>query len=362
MRCDAPALIFGPGLPPGGAQGTVAISALGVEVVVGERSQRVNVNAVTLREVGFGKPGLEIAWRETDAVWAAHVLDSEAAKRLLGASPLASTAQAAVLLRGRRRHKAGRTLGWTLLASFVLLPGISLALLILNANRVAGWAAEKIPIEQEVALGRQTFASMRGGVRLQEGESQRAVQIIGARLTQGSRYHYEFHVVDDATLNAFALPGGIVVVHSGLIAATKRPEELAGVLAHEVQHVELRHSLRGMIKELGLRGLWSVAMGDWGGSMAGQAALELTSLKFSRDDESEADQKGFDALLNARVDPSGMPAFFKTMSAQAADAPAAFLSTHPLSAERERALAVRVASLPSRNFDALDLGAWPPRE
>jgi predicted Zn-dependent protease len=156
------------------------------------------------------------------------------------------------------------------------------------------------------------------------------------------------------------MPGGVIVVHTGLIAATSRPEELAGVLAHEVQHVELRHSLRGMVKDLGLRGLWSFVTGDIGGTLAGQAALELTSLKFSRDDETEADHKGLDALIAAGIDPSGMPAFFKIMTEKAGDAPAAFISTHPLSEDRERELQARVSSLGAHNFASLDFAPWPP--
>jgi predicted Zn-dependent protease len=115
-----------------------------------------------------------------------------------------------------------------------------------------------------------------------------------------------------------------------------------------------------MIKELGLRGLWTAVTGDIGATLAGQAALEMTSLKFSRDDETEADNKGFDALVTAGIDPTGMPNFFKTMSAQAVDAPAAFLSTHPLSVDREKDLQQRVEKLPRHEFTALDFGTWPP--
>ncbi len=360
MQRELSALIFGPGLPPGGMQGALSISSLGVEVVAGERSQRATLSDITLREVGFGEFGLEITWTDVGETWVAHVLDSKAARDLLTSSALAEIPQAKALQTKKRRNTTGRSIGWTLIASVVLLPLLLLLALVLNANRIAGWVAEKIPIEQEMEWGRQAFEQMRGQLKLQDsGASYEAVQAIGSKLTKASKYRYEFHVVDDKTLNAFAIPGGIVVVHSGLITATKRPEELAGVLAHEVQHVELRHSIRGMVKDLGLRGLWAFATGDLGGTLVGQAALEMTSLKFSRDDESEADGRGFDALVNAGIDPSGMPAFFKTMSEQAADAPVAFISTHPLSTERETVLRQRVAET-KKTFAPLDLGQWPP--
>ena len=362
MREEFTALVFGPDMPPAGARGALSISTLGIEISVGEQSQRIATTEVTLREVGFGRPGVEIAWKRAGERWAAHVLDADAAKRLLASSQFAATVQAHGLKSARRRHKTGRGIGWTLLALFVLLPAILLAVLILKADAIAGWMAEKIPVEQEIELGRRSFASMRGGLKLRDqGAAYDATKNIVDRLTKSSMYRYEIHVGDNATLNAFALPGGIVVVNSGLIKATKRPEELAGVLAHEVQHVELRHSIRGMIKQLGLRGLWGFVTGDLGGTLAGRAALEMTSLKFSRDDESEADSRGFDALVAADIDPSGMPAFFKTMSEQAIDAPAAFLSTHPLSEDREKALNERTKELNGRSFTPLDFGPWPPQ-
>jgi predicted Zn-dependent protease len=275
--------------------------------------------------------------------------------------PEFKTAQTGALLSEQRKNRIGRSLGWSLLTLFVLLPAILLALLLLNSNRIAGWIADKIPIEQEISLGKQAFAGMRGQLQLRDsGPAYDAAQSIVAQLTKGSRYRYEVHVTQDDTLNAFAMPGGIIVIHTGLIAATKRPEELAGVLAHEIQHVEQRHSVRGMVKELGLRGLWLAVTGDVGATLAGQAALEMTSLKFSRDDETEADNKGFDALVSAGIDPTGMPAFFKTMGEKSADAPAAFLSTHPLSVDREKDLQLRVEQLPQREFNALNVGAWPP--
>jgi predicted Zn-dependent protease len=161
-------------------------------------------------------------------------------------------------------------------------------------------------------------------------------------------------------VNAFALPGGVIVVNTGLIDLTSRPEELAGVLAHEVQHVELRHSVRGLVKSLGLRGLFAFATGDIGGTLLGEAAVGITDLKFSRDDESEADRMGLDSLIAADIDPSGMPAFFEKMGKHTGDAPVAFVSSHPLSADREAALRARAAAT-TKTFTPLSSGAWPPR-
>jgi predicted Zn-dependent protease len=332
-----------------------------VEVTAGDRSQRASLSQVTLREVGFDRPGLEIAWRDGDGTWAAHVLDPAAASRLLNSSALARTGQAGNLEGARRKATAGRFIGRGLLVAVLAVPVVLLVWFVLNAGAIAGWVTERIPVDQEIAMGRQAFAGMRGSLTLRdEGPAYDAARSIVATLTRGSKYQYEVHVADDASLNAFAMPGGIIVVHSGLIAATRRPEELAGVLAHEVQHVELRHSMRALIKDLGLRGLWSYATGDLGGTVAGQTALELTSLRFSRDDEREADEQGLAALAAAGIDPAGMPDFFQLLAEKAGDAPAAFISTHPLSQDRAREMRQRLETLNRGGVAPLFFAPWPP--
>jgi Zn-dependent protease with chaperone function len=358
---NLPALIFGPGLPSSGARGLVSVSALGVEATAGDVSVRASLADVSLRHVGFDERGLELAWTSGAGHWAVHVLDADAARALLSAPALATAPMANALLYGRRRQTAARSLGWTLLAGFILLPAVLLLLFVLNADRIAGWIAGTIRIEQEVGIGRQAFEGMRAGLTLKDtGPAHDAVRAIGARLTKGSKYTYEFHVAEDSAVNAFALPGGVIVVNSGLIDLTSRPEELAGVLAHEVQHVELRHSIRGMVKSLGLRGLWAFATGDIGGSLLGEAVVGMTGLKFSRDDESEADRLGLDSLIEAGIDPSGMPTFFEKMSKHTGEAPVAFVSSHPSSASREAALRARLSAT-NKTFTPLSTGPWPPR-
>jgi predicted Zn-dependent protease len=339
----------------------VSVSALGVEAAAGDVSVRASLADVSLRQVGFDERGLELAWTSGGDRWAVHVLDADAARGLLSTPALATTPMADAILHRRRRNTAVRSLGWILLAGFILLPALLLLLFVLNADRIAGWIAGRIPIAQEVGIGRQAFEGMRGQLKLKDaGAAYEAVSTIGARLTKGSKYTYEFHVAEDTAVNAFALPGGVIVVNTGLIDLTTRPEELAGVLAHEVQHVELRHSVRGMVKSLGLRGLFAFATGDIGGSLVGEAVVGMTGLKFSRDDESEADRLGLDSLIAADIDPSGMPAFFERMSKHTREAPVAFVSSHPLSASREADLRARLSGT-NKTFTPLRTGPWPPR-
>lgn len=341
----------------------MSVSALGVEAAAGDVSVRASLADVTLREAGFDERGLELTWTSGADRWVVHVLDAEAARALLATPALATTPMAGALVNRKRGTTAGRSLGWSLLIAFVLLPAVLLLLFVLNSNRIAGWIAGRIPIEQEVGIGRQAFEGMRAELTLKDtGAAYEAVKAIGARLTKGSTYTYEFHIAEDKAVNAFALPGGVIVVNTGLIDLTARPEELAGVLAHEVQHVELRHSVRAMVKGLGLRALFAFATGDIGGSLIGEAVVGMTDLKFSRDDESEADRLGLDALIEAGIDPSGMPAFFEKMSRQAGEAPIAFVSSHPASADRDAALRARLrGSATNKTFTPLSTEPWPPR-
>ena len=166
-------------------------------------------------------------------------------------------------------------------------------------------------------------------------------------------FPFYFFPLRDTTLNAFALPGGFIAVHTGLLAAAQTESELAGVLGHEIGHVAQRHIAR-MINEgsdslaitLGsilLAILAAKAGGNSGGdaavaiAMGTQGALLQKQLKFSRDAEREADRTGFARLVNAGFDPKGMEDFFSRLMSKNRyyeNDFTAFLSTHPLSSER----------------------------
>lgn len=372
MDTTVAALVFGPGLPATGQRGSLRADGHRIEVSWPDCAAPVACATADLvfSEVGFGKPGLGLQWNagamagNAGSVWLAHVLDPAAAATLRNRADWAALPALQRLTGQQRQHHTRRRVAWVALGLLLLSPLLLLALFLSQASRLADLVTERIPVADEVRLGRQAFESMRGSLKLiDQGPAQEVVEDIGRKLTVGSRYRYEFHVAEDAALNAFALPGGIVVVNTGLLAATRRPEELAGVLAHEVQHVELRHGTAAIVKDLGWRMLWAWFSGDWGGSLAGQAAAELGSLKFSRDAETAADHSGFDALVRADIDPSGMADFFATMAQQSPEAPAGFLSTHPLSTDREEALRSRLSTVAGRHFTplatSLELSGWP---
>lgn len=355
------ARVFGAGSPATGEPAELSIEGDRIHVRTEGGLESAAVGTLRVREIGVEKPGIELAWDTLQGIRAVQVLDPGSARELASHPALIDTPQLAALRRGQRRAAARRSMGWTVLWTVLLFPVLVLALFVWQADRIAAAAATRIPIEQEVRFGEQAFEQMRASLNLQDsGPAYEAIQSLGARLTRSSKYTYRFHLAKNDAINAFALPGGIVVVHTGLIAATRRPEELAGVLAHEVQHVEQRHSLQALVKDLGVRGLWMLVTGDIGSGVVGRAALQLTSLRFSRDAEEEADQRGFDVLVANGIDPRGMADFFIVMADKAGPTPPALLSTHPASEDREQALRARLQEVSGRSFQPLAFGRWPP--
>ena len=182
---------------------------------------------------------------------------------------------------------------------------------------------------------------------------------LGRRLIDASKsgQDFEFFLVRDSSLNAFALPGGFIGVHAGLIAAAESESELAGVLAHEIGHVTQRHIARmlGKSRDAGIAqmvGLVLAALTARSNPQAtpglialGQQMAQDQMLSFSRDAEREADRIGFDTLMRAGFDPQGMVSFFgriQRASRVYESAAPAYLRTHPLTTERMSDMQARI--------------------
>jgi predicted Zn-dependent protease len=241
--------------------------------------------------------------------------------------------------------------GWAFVGAIVSAPVLVLALLWWQADTIVGAAVDRIPVSWEEQLGESAFEQLtRGAALLAEGPAVDAVNAIGGRLTDqiDAPYVFRWHVVDDPQVNAFAVPGGHVVVFTGLLRAADTPEEVAGVLAHEVQHVVLRHSVYGLVRSLGWSATIKILFGSSGPlSGVGQLADQLGSLTFSREQETAADMEGLALLQRAKVDPRGMVTFFEKLSHS--ESGIALLSTHPMSADRANRLRAAIARA----------GAWP---
>ncbi len=301
---------------------------------------------------GFNADGLRISWQQGEAGWAFIVDAGDEQARCKATAPPQITGQFNGITRGQNRLERRFKTGGALLAFFILLPLLLIALFIANRDSIASWVVKRIPVTHEARLGDMVVAQSRLQMKiLDSGPEVDAIRNIGKKLTADSAHTYRWFVAERPDLNAFAAPGGVVVVFRGLLNAVASPEELAGVLAHEVAHAELRHSLQGMVKGLGLRAAVSMAFGDLSDSVFTDGATRLTELRFSRDAEREADAEGLRRLVAARISPEGMVRFYERLASEKRVSPPAILSTHPASGERLDWL---------RNDVAKFSGPWQP--
>ena len=163
-------------------------------------------------------------------------------------------------------------------------------------------------------------------------------------------FKIDLYFVKDASINAFALPGGKVIIQTGLIENAKSWEEVMGVVSHELSHVTRRHHIRGIINNLGIFTILSATFGDVS-ALAGtflNLGGELASLSNSRDFEYEADETGWKYLTQAKINPKGLITFFETLEKEEKEneikskidktIDLSFLSTHPDTKDRINAL------------------------
>ncbi len=214
--------------------------------------------------------------------------------------------------------------------------------------------------QQEKAMGKQYSDELKTKLDLvQDSFVYSYINQIGQKLAQNSLrpdIGYEFQVVNTGEINAFALPGGYIYINRGLINTAGSESEVAGVIGHEIAHVVGRHSTNQMSKQLLLTGLvmgagigvgakserWGEIIGALGG-----VGVALTSMKFSRDHERQADRLGMATMVQSGYDPSGMISMFQrlnTESMKKGSSAMTFMSTHPLPAERVKNMEAEVRS------------------
>jgi predicted Zn-dependent protease len=242
-------------------------------------------------------------------------------------------------------------------AMFLLVAGLAVSACAVNpatGNKQLMLVSE----DQEIAMGRQADSAVVTSIGLYPDPVwQRYIQQFGARIAATSErpnLPWTFRVVDDPAVNAFALPGGFVYVTRGLLAHLTNEAELASVVGHEIGHVTARHTAAEMSKQQ-LIGL-GLAAGSMASSQvakyAGTAnqALGILYLKFSRDDESQADQLGLRYMRRASYDPRQMPEVFRMLERLGAAEGGArlptWLETHPSPANRVAAISAQIAALP----------------
>jgi len=229
-----------------------------------------------------------------------------------------------------------------------------------GSGGVGGGDFNLISIEEEWQLGNQLAQDIARQVRFNNDPAVNAyVRNMGQRIISQAPAPFnglpwDFHVVDDPSINAFAIPGGHVYVHTGLIANANSASELAGVMAHEISHVVARHSTEQITRQYGLSILAGLVLGQNPGQLqeiAAQIVAGGALARFSRDAEREADEIGIRLMYDAGYDPRGMASMFRVLLEHQQREPSRveqFFSTHPTTMERVRDAEKRAAQFPAK--------------
>jgi len=232
-----------------------------------------------------------------------------------------------------------------------------------SIQSISGRLVGFIPIEADVKLGAFVGEAMdKEGPEVKEAVIVQPVQQIVDKLTANIEEEWEFdvHVIDADIQNAYALPGGYIVVYTGLIEDTERPEQLAGVLAHEISHVTQRHGMARILEAAGVALVFDMLLGNVEGMVAFGAEIFSASAvnTYSRDSETDADVEGLKLMVEAGIDPTGMVEFFQIMEQEEDELTELiplWMRSHPEHEERIVVLQAQIGALPTQNYQPLDM-------
>ena len=257
------------------------------------------------------------------------ISDSDAMERLRILCPNLTKRDLARGTSRRITSRVGLAVGALGLMIFVILPAM------------ANTMAQFIPIEREVRWGKSVVAQMErllggselGALACSSPDGDAALDIMLTRLTSSTEVAYDLNVTvfDHDMVNAFAAPGGQIVLMRGLIDEARSADEVAAVLGHEIGHVEARDATRNTLRAAGTAGILSMVLGDFtGGSIAVVLAEATLNASYTRAAEADADVYALDMLNNAGISTSGLADFFDSLAELEGmiELPE-YLSTHP---------------------------------
>jgi hypothetical protein len=236
-----------------------------------------------------------------------------------------------------------KTANIVLSLALVWMAGV-LPIAVISQTRIS-MPKNKYKIQDDIRLGNQAAAEAeRQFPILNDSITTRYIENIGQRLVaavpsefQHPEFNYRFRVVNASDLNAFALPGGPMYVNRGMIQAARNEGEIAGVMAHELSHVVLRHATAQATKQssatnqLGMIGLilGGAILGGQSGAQLGALGAQTWMLRYSRDYETQADMLGARIMANSGYDPRDLANVFQTIARQASGRNPEWLSSHP---------------------------------
>lgn len=264
------------------------------------------------------------------------------------------------IARGENSSKSSDFLLHTGMAIFLTVLGLAL-LIWKGFPWLTGRMAAMLPLSMEERIGEASLETMAPVSRRCQDESVTRIVDRLARTLPDTPYRFRTYVVEDEMVNAFAAPGGYIVVFRGLLRKTRKPEQLAAVLAHEMQHVVQRHGAKGMVRSLSIWLAFALFTGDPSSAITVMAS-NLGSLAYQRADESSADREGLRMLAAAGVDPMAMVSMLELLNEETPELPRAarYFSSHPLTAERIAEVRRLAENIDYRRTPLLSDTDWPP--
>lgn len=349
MNDEVSILLFGPELPSAGQATTCQIEQ--GRIYLPSQKQSVTFPELEARVGSFDHDQLQLCWQYQGNTWLLAPANQDAQKTLVKLLP-----KKAVTGLGKwKRETLGQSLVWKTVAYSLCALALAAVLVVWQYDTAVSWVAGRVPIATEHKIGESVLESLKTQSPLvDKGVAVDAVKKIGDRLTKGSPYKYQWHISNAPAINAFALPGGIVIVNKDLLEKADSANEVAGVLAHEIQHVEQRHALKNMITSSGIAAAVLLVLGDANAVMM-IMAHQVSTQYFSRQAESDADMKGVALLQKSKIDAQGMVAFFKKMQAEykgKAESPD-WLSSHPDTVNRIQAVENYIKAHPCTDCEKL---------
>lgn len=222
------------------------------------------------------------------------------------------------------------------------------SILFLQKDYVISELVDMVPVETELEIGKLLFDSYQKSLNLDDNTkiTEQLEKIVSdlSKPIGSSQYSYKIFLSRSKDVNAFALPGGYIVVNAGLIEELSTADELYGVIAHEIAHVNERHILKNIIHSVGTYALFSIILGNIDGALAvivGKGEF-LLDMEYSRQHEIDADHKAIQYLMNANISPDGLRSFFSKLQKHDVFEGFAIFNTHPTSKERSQKIEVLI--------------------
>ncbi len=345
IQCQA----FHEGLPDGRATGLLHIHSDHIRFEVGDNRGQLALRGLNL-ELGGASNRLVFLTHPMWRGWSFYTSNRAILKHPTIANHPALRAQ---VTEAHNKRRVSLALFVAVVIAVVAIPFF----LLTRVDSATEWMAGRLPVTWENRLGQAALAQYRQNHALldQEQTGPMLAPLVAPLLAalEQHPYSFQFYIARDAAVNAFALPGGYVVINTGLIDETDSAEELLGVVGHELAHVTQQHGVRSLIGSAGIYLLFSAVFGDAGGAVGAGANLApyLLNQSYSRKFEAEADVYSYELLVRAQVDPAGLSRFFTRLMEQEGQTDAAdvtlspalqkaldYLGTHPTSATRLRHL------------------------